>query len=105
VKLLAPACVAVSSADGDGQGGSASLVPAVQAFTHKSAKVRSGALRKTVADLVASGDKPEDLQRQRLLAGVALKAVEDEGSGLNMVMEALHLKALWSSLSQAAERL
>eukprot|EP00929_Paragymnodinium_shiwhaense_P050206 TRINITY_DN25298_c0_g2_i2.p1 TRINITY_DN25298_c0_g2~~TRINITY_DN25298_c0_g2_i2.p1 ORF type:complete len:2404 (+),score=730.73 TRINITY_DN25298_c0_g2_i2:128-7339(+) len=97
VELLAPTCAPV---DADGSEGS-SLTPVVQAFSHKSAKVRSNALAKAVAELAEKGKDSEeaDEQRSKMLAGLALQALEDKS--LQIVAEALQLKALWASLPQA----
>jgi len=96
VQLVAPACAAVQ-AEGDSKG-AGTFVPMVQAFSHKTDKVRCDALAKAVADLESSKGK-EDEQRQRLLASLALQTVQDESVGV--ACQALQLKSLWASLPQA----
>lgn len=94
-ELMAPACSSV--ADGAAKGGA--LVPVVQAFSHKSVAVRQEALTKACEDLEA-GKGDADLQRQRLLASMALQLVQD--SSVEVALCALQCKPLWASLPQAS---
>ncbi|CAE6933108.1 pntB [Symbiodinium natans] len=93
VNLLAPACAAVPD-DGDA---SEKLVPAVQAFHHKSAKVRSRAVQKAVAELAELPEKGGEgaQERCRLMASLALQVVNDENA--EVVAVALKQEALWTS--------
>ncbi|CAE7807572.1 HEATR1 [Symbiodinium sp. CCMP2456] len=93
VSLLAPACAAVKGEEGDQE----KLLPAVQAFQHKSAKVRSRAVQTAVAKL--GEDQEEGTQvtqeRRRLMASLALQSLDDEN--VEVVAVALKQETLWTS--------
>eukprot|EP00439_Symbiodinium_sp_Y106_P082080 s392_g21.t1 len=98
VSLLAPACAAVKGEEGDQE---EKLLPAVQAFQHKSAKVRSRAVQNAVAKL---GDDQEEgtevtQERRRLMASLALQSLDDEN--VEVVAVALKQETLWTSLEVA----
>eukprot|EP00434_Breviolum_minutum_P037351 symbB.v1.2.033116.t1/scaffold4071.1/size45255/3 len=79
VRLLAPSCVT------EGE----SFVPALQAFSHKTAKVRCKAVISAATALEGEG------QRQQLMSSLALRAVEDENT--EVVASALQQQQLWVS--------
>eukprot|EP00927_Polykrikos_kofoidii_P032092 TRINITY_DN27436_c0_g2_i1.p1 TRINITY_DN27436_c0_g2~~TRINITY_DN27436_c0_g2_i1.p1 ORF type:complete len:2554 (+),score=544.28 TRINITY_DN27436_c0_g2_i1:787-7662(+) len=104
--LLAPSCAQVADEEG-GVGGCGSLLPVFQAFSHKSIKVRREALKKAVEDMehfasseAAQLGDDEPVNRQRLLASLALQAAGDP-SEPQVVSQALGSKVLWSDLPQA----
>eukprot|EP00928_Gymnodinium_smaydae_P055441 TRINITY_DN3898_c0_g3_i1.p1 TRINITY_DN3898_c0_g3~~TRINITY_DN3898_c0_g3_i1.p1 ORF type:complete len:2298 (-),score=543.23 TRINITY_DN3898_c0_g3_i1:166-6987(-) len=103
VNLMAPVCAPVGAKGAKAEGDEGASVPVLLAFSHKSGKVRRGALVKAVADLQACASDGEPAPRQKLLASLALRATQDADE--DVVAEALQLKPLWGSLTQAKPEL
>jgi len=100
VQLVAPACAVVSSEDSSGAG---SVVPVVQAFAHKSAKVRAKAVLEATRHLLEAGDMDDEkrqTQGQPLLASLILQATQDENA--QVVQNSLQSEEFWTSPAQVA---